>query len=165
MIRCLGFFFLLMALGLMSCSPRDNASTLKVGMPAPEFRLDTLDHDRFYLNQTRGKPVILFFWATWCKSCKSEMIEIKSLVSKPAHIVSICIDPENIHDAKQIVKKLGINYPVLLDNGGKIIRKYQFTAVPGTVVINKTGQIRLIRVGFNPLIMKQIRSTIESLLE
>ena len=32
--------------------------------PAPDFRLDTLAHRRFYLNAQRGKTVVLVFWTT-----------------------------------------------------------------------------------------------------
>lgn len=133
-----------------------------------DFRLDTLSHDRFYLNQYRGKVVVLAFWATWCIPCKAELVELKSLAVLPefknVYIAAVCTDPENIDDAKKIIKTLALDYPVLLDKQANVFNKLGMSAVPTTIVIDQTGKISLTRQGYDPAIMQQIKKNIEALL-
>ncbi|MHC4645532.1 MAG: TlpA disulfide reductase family protein [Planctomycetota bacterium] len=138
------------------------------GTAAGDFRLDTLAHDRFYLNQQKGRVVVLVFWATWCRFCKSELIELKSLGdmwgSRDIVIAALCADPENIDHVKKTVESLGIDYPVLLDRGAKVSRQYKITAFPTTIVIDRAGSISLVREGYNAAIMQQIKNNVAGLL-
>lgn len=154
----------LLCLVMTSCSEEGPAPALRVGTLIQDFRLESLSHDRFYLNQHRGDVVVLVFWATYCTNCKAELVELKSLVQKPVVIAAICTDPENVHELKETVKNLGISYPVLLDKGAGLFRKYQMKALPATILIDKEGRLQLIRFGHSPAIMKHIRVTLERLL-
>ena len=40
-----------------------------VGAPAPDFRFSTLDGKQRRLSEFRGRPVMLWFYATWCPTC------------------------------------------------------------------------------------------------
>ena len=133
-----------------------------------DFRLETLRHERFYLNQYRGKVVVLTFWSTWCTVCKSEMVELKSFAAAPEYknivVAAVCNDPENIDDVKTIVQALDINYPVLLDKKANVFKKLKMSAVPTTIVIDQSGKISLTRQGYDANIKKQIKTSVESLL-
>ena len=67
---------------------------------APDFGLETLARDRFYLNQQRGKTVILVFGDTACSICKQEMVDLQELKEKhdkdKLTIAAICCDQEII---------------------------------------------------------------------
>ena len=147
----------------------DDATIMSVGERAKDFRLETLAHDRFYLNQYRGQVVVLVFWATWCSSCKQELVALKSLAENfPQNlfmIASICTDPEAVDAVKAIVRSLDIPYPVLLDQGANVFRQYNLRGYPTTLIIDRQGRVSFIRFGYSPAIMKQITMKIESLLE
>lgn len=133
-----------------------------------DFRLDTLQHDRFYLNQQRGKTVLLVFWATWCNPCKSELVELKSLAAAPQFknvvFAGACIDPENIDDVKTIVKTLDLNYLVLLDENGLVSKSLGITAVPTTIIVNPAGNVSFIKQGFFADTIQEIKKHIENLV-
>jgi peroxiredoxin len=126
-----------------------------------DFRLDTLGHDRFYLNQYRGKNVVIVFWSTWCIPCKSELIALKAFVAdiqfKDVTFAAVCNDPENLDDVKKIVQTLGFNYPVLLDTDAKVANKFNVSAVPTALIIDREGKISLRTEGYAPEIMEQIK--------
>jgi peroxiredoxin len=132
-----------------------------------DFRLDTLTHERFYLNQYRGKIVVLEFWSTWCTVCKQEMVELKALANEfPPEKVAfagICNDPENLDGVKAVVESLSITYPVLLDYKARLYNKLGITAVPTTLVIDQQGRVALAREGYDSATLKQIKSGIERL--
>lgn len=150
------------------CGCRDDKDAFSTDNGAIDFRLDTLRHERFYLNQYRGKVVVLTFWSTWCTVCKSEMVELKSFAAAPEYknlvIAAVCNDPENIDDVKTIIQALDINYPVLLDKKANVFKKLKMSAVPTTIVIDHAGKISLTRQGYDANIMKQIKTSVESLL-
>lgn len=52
---------------------RARASDLKVGAPAPEATLVTLEGQRISTAQLLGDVVVLTFWATWCEPCHEEL--------------------------------------------------------------------------------------------
>jgi peroxiredoxin len=158
---------------LFCCAPfmggcHDDKQVITIANDTVDFRLDTLNHDRFYLNQYRGKVVVLAFWSTWCTVCKSELVELKSFAASDHHknlvIAAVCNDPENIDDVKKITQLLGIDYPVLLDKKAKVFTKLGLSAVPTTVIIDQSGKVSFTRQGYDANILKQIKTSIESLL-
>lgn len=150
---------------LSSCGTASDKVT--PGDIAKDFRLDTLTHERFYLNQHKDKVVVIVFWTTWCNVCKAELVELKSLMNMPGHdnlvIAGICCDPENINNVKWIVENLNIDYPVLLDKGQIVTGKYRISAFPTTVIIDQKGVVSFIKEGYNSAIADQVKTKVASL--
>ena len=139
------------------------------GKPAPAIKLETLEHQRFYLNQHRGKPVVLMFWDTSCEVCKRELVELeklrKSLGSARVVMASVCSDPENIDLARSMVAGLSISLPTLLDHGAAVTATYGVKAFPTTFVISPGGQIIFVREGYTEPLLGQLRDTLERQLD
>ena len=73
----------LVGLGVLLSGCGADSDKVGPGDIAKDFRLDTLTHKRFYLNQHKDKVVVLVFWTTWCSICKTELVELKSLRNMP----------------------------------------------------------------------------------
>lgn len=159
------FLILGLILSITGCSPGNN--TLDIGDTVSDFRLDTLTHERFYLNQHKDKVVVLVFWATWCRPCKTEMVELQSLIKRPGWenvtVAAVCTDPENITDAQNIVKHLELTYPILLDYESQLFDKFGLSAHPTTLIVDPHQRLSFIRVGYDSNIMAQINSKVISL--
>jgi len=158
---------LLVTLSVLLSSCGTDSDKLSPGDIAKDFRLDTLTHERFYLNQHKDKVVVLIFWTTWCSVCKAELVELKSLknMSESENLVvaGICSDPENINDAKQLAKNLKIDYPVLLDKGQVVTGGYKISSFPTTVIIDQKGVVNFIREGYDAAIANQVKTKVASL--
>ncbi|UCF09794.1 MAG: TlpA family protein disulfide reductase [Candidatus Bipolaricaulota bacterium] len=123
-----------------------------VGEAAPSFDLPTLDGGRLRLADYSGRPVILYFWTTWCSICKREMpllIEYHNTSAGPVPIVSIC-SGRNVETAEEIVTQFGIPFPVGYDDDKRIAKQYQpqeegvsrqITAFPFAVVVDADGRV------------------------
>lgn len=99
------------------------------------------------LSQYEGKTLVLYFWATWCKSCVAEVPELKSVFakykSKNATVVGIAVD--NADKVQQFVKDHGIEYPMYVGgNEALALSKQLGNAVGGlpfVVVVDAKGRI------------------------
>jgi len=141
-------------------APGDDAA-LEVGTPAPDFRLETLDRERFYLHQHRGKLVALVFWESWCTVCKEALIALSSagqaLGRDQVVAVAVLGDPENRAAAQDALKGLPVDLPVLLDPGKRVGARFDVRAVPTTALLDRDGRLGLKRQGWDAGVARQVR--------
>ncbi len=123
------------------------------GSAAPDFTLKTLAGDTASLSSFQGRPVFLNFWATWCKPCRAEMEEIASAyrAHADAGLQVLAIDltdqERRMKDVRTFVDEFHMPFPVLLDEKGKVRKRYALRGVPTSVFIDARGVVRLVNPG------------------
>ena len=141
------------------------------GRKAPNFVLENLDGDYVELNQEIGEgPVLLSFWATWCKPCIEELGEFKKLYNdykdKGFKILAISTDSERtVAKVKPFVKSKKYNFPVLYDTSGDVARIYYARAVPFTVLIDDKGAIVYSHLGYMRGDEQVVTSKVKEMIE
>ncbi|KYD08578.1 TlpA family protein disulfide reductase [Heyndrickxia sporothermodurans] len=121
---------------------QDPEEGLNIGLKAPMFQLNTLDGQTMKLSDLKGKKTLINFFATWCTPCKTEMplLEKFSIKHKSdLNIIAINIDPRA--NVKKYVNRLGLTFPILIDERGKVNENYQVIAIPTTFLLNEKGII------------------------
>lgn len=115
---------------------------------APDFELPALDGSSLRLSQYKGKKVVLLdFWATFCAPCLAAMPHLEQMYlkyrSQGLEIVGVSIDgPESIAQVRAEVAKMGISFPVLLDQETRAVSLYNpRTSAPYSVLIDRNGVI------------------------
>ena len=115
---------------------------------APDFELDTLSGGTVRLSDHLGKDVVLIdFWATWCDPCLTAMPHIQELYAKHKGdgfvVLAISIDgPDSVAEVKSTVAKLGVDFPILLDQESRVVALYNpKTSAPYSVLIGRDGSI------------------------
>ena len=109
---------------------------------APAFSLRNLNGSTTSLSALRGKPVLLFFWGTWCESCKEDIVFLEKLAAQKQDqisVLSIVVDGEREKRVRQIVQKIKITLPVLLVVKEDVIDTYEVRMVPMAVVVDSQG--------------------------
>lgn len=113
--------------------------------PAADFKLQDLNKNFVSLSDYKGKrPVILFFWTTWCPYCRVELGELSKRYAQLTKegIEALAVDvnePASIVEA--FLKKMNLKLKVLLDSEAKAAHSYEILGVPTYVLVNKEGVI------------------------
>jgi thiol-disulfide isomerase/thioredoxin len=125
---------------------------LRQGSVAPAFTLETLAGSPASLSDYSGHPVLINFWASWCKPCRGEMPAI--VAAYQAHketgfeVLAINLtDQERMKDIRTFAAEFQLPFPVLLDGKGRVRKLYAMVGVPTSVFIGSDGVVRLVNPG------------------
>ena len=120
------------------------------GVIAPDFTLKTPDGNEFSLSQTKGKYVLLDFWASWCKPCRASYPHLKEVYKKYKdkgfEVVAISTDSD--HDAwKKAIKEDKTTWIHIVDTFNRpgfpsdIGTLYAVPFLPTTYLLDPNGKI------------------------
>jgi len=126
-----------------------NVEAPKIGIPLKAFSLRDLDGNKISLEDYYGKPLIINFWATWCRPCEKEMPLLNETAINASNYLNVI--GINVEEDRNTVLKFTenhlIDFPVLLDPDGKIADQFVVNGFPTTFFIDGNGVLRAIRVG------------------
>ena len=155
--------FIGLALGIFT-----QTTALEKAIP---FALRNIDGELVNVGDYLGKqPMVVDFWATWCKPCVKSLPELQKIHRefKASGLVVLAVNedgPRSLSKVAPFAKSQGLSLPVLLDEKGDVLNKYQASGLPTTVLINREGEIVLTLRGYRPGDDQKLRTAIKSLME
>ena len=124
---------------------KDRLYTSAPGDPAPEFEAPLLDGaGTLSLDDLRGRPAMLNFWASWCKPCVEELPLLQRTHEQiaPRGGVVVGVNYKDIsEDALRFARRSKITYDNLRDPDGRYAEDYASRAFPETFVIDREGRL------------------------
>jgi len=143
------------------------ASSGLEGQDAPDFALKSSTGENLRLSEYRGDVVMINFWATWCGPCRQEMPLLDELYSRYQRVgfdlLGVNIDDDSDR-AMQMVRELGVSFPVLFDSRKEVSKLYEVEAMPVTVLVDREGRVRHVHHGYKPGYEEKYLDQIRSLL-
>jgi peroxiredoxin len=120
-----------------------------VGASAPDFTASTINGETITLDELRGQPVFLSFWAINCAACRLQTPYIQAAFEEKGHDIQfIAIDSVDSSGAvKQYTEYYGLGFTMALDSYGEAARAYNIRYSPTNFLIDEQGVIKHIQIG------------------
>ena len=146
MIKKLSVLVSILAVSIVS-------SAAPVSGPAPSFELAARDGARISLAGLKGDVVMINFLATWCGPCRQEMPHLEALYQRYSSLgftllgVNVEDDPGG---AEAWLAETPVSFPILFDSQNSVTKLYDVVAMPSTVLVDRSGNIRYVHHGYKP---------------
>ncbi len=137
------FFSSILFMTVLTCFPAiaDESKTA-----TPDFTLQDLKGTDVSLSQFKGqKPVLLYFWATWCHYCLAARPGVIKFQKASPEVQVIAIDVgagDSMAKLKRFEEADPAPYIVLYDADSKVSRSYHVEGIPHFILIDKTGAVK-----------------------
>lgn len=160
-LTSMGLVFLLMLSLTAVCAAQTNA---------PDFSIRDVDGNVVQLSsELQNGPVLIDFWATWCKPCKQAFPHIQRIYDKYKDqgftVLAISVDnTRSVSKVRPFVRARRFEFPVLLDTDNEVLRRYGGSNIPLSVLIAPDGSIVKVWNGYQAGEEVEIERAVRELL-
>ena len=165
-------FIFLFLFPLINICQENRGYIVNIGDKSPEFSLN----EKKFLEQNKGKVIMLQFTASWCSVCIREMPYIENEIwlehkeNEDFVLIALAKDTEQYPQGKkeisQMIEKTAITYPVYRDENSKIFNLFaeNKAGVTRNVIIDKKGNIAFLTRLFERNEFNEMKNKINNLL-
>lgn len=142
LFKCLvGLILFIQLAGGSSCSAQSGSDS-----ETKDFKLPSVDGSYMRLSDYQGKkPVLLYFWATWCPACmevKSQVLRLRKKIDREEmEILAINVGSgDSFERVKRFQQAHPMPWPVLYDEEGKMSSSFGVQGIPLFILFNEEGE-------------------------
>jgi thiol-disulfide isomerase/thioredoxin len=113
-------------------------------VPIPALDLPCFADGRTVHTGSLRGPAVVNLWASWCPPCRRELPTLQRYADRAAGQLAVVgvVTEDRRGAAASLAGDLGVDFPTLFDADGELLRAVRRTALPVTLFVDGTGQIR-----------------------
>ena len=141
------------------------------GKPMPGFTMMDVSGKKHTNASLKGKVVLLDFWATWCGPCKKASPVMQSLHTKYGSKGLVVVGANTWEQgdnkgsaARGYAKEHGYSYTFTYGNDN-LAKSLGIEGIPTMILIDKSGKVSYVQVGFDPSLESKLEGLIKPLLK
>lgn len=150
---------------------QDLPDSALVGKPAPAFTLERLEPELagqvldYNTVLAEGRPMVINMWASWCVGCKQEAADLERFWHAYQGRVSMLglALQDKVEAAREFAEDYDQNYPLAMDEKGRVGIDYGILGLPETFVIDAEGIVRHRFTG--PVTVRELEAAVLPLLK
>lgn len=114
---------------------------------APSLTGIIVGGEKLDIEDLKGRPVLVHYWATWCPMCRLGDDAIDS-IAKDFDVVTIAIQSGRSAEIAEHMRREGLSFPVIPDPYGELATSWGVPGVPASFVLDPSGRIKFASVGY-----------------
>ncbi len=136
-----------------------------------DFTAEKINGEEIHFKEINKKgPVLISFWALWCKPCRAELKHIQNIYQKYNEqgfsVLAINQDsPRSVAKVKSYISSHGFTFPVVTDLDQELFQQFNGQSIPLTILIDKNGFIHSQHIGYLPGDEIKLEKEIKQLLD
>jgi len=137
------------------------AEAAETGKPLPDLKGAALEGA---VPSTRGKVLLLDFWASWCAPCRKSFPALEGIhqryKARGLVVFGVSVD-EDAGAMKRFLQQHAVSFSIARDQAHKLAEAVKVPTMPTTLLVDRRGVIRFVNSGFRgaeteALLAKQI---------
>lgn len=148
--------YLLVSLFLLFTAATFGQDGNKALFTLPSINIKNMEGEPFNTKDisNNGKPIIMTFWATWCKPCMKEHDAINEVYEEWVEETGVklyAVSIDNSRSSKRVMPTVngkGWEFDVLLDSNGDLKRAMNVNIPPHTFILNGNGEVVWQHIGY-----------------
>lgn len=136
--------------GILNPKIEKTESSKQSSIAVSEFSVADLQGKSLSTSELKGKVVFINFWASWCPPCRAEFPSIQKFYDQYKSNENIVFLTINMDDKPELgtayLQKENLNVPFWIPSG-TIPQEVFSGALPTTLLLDKTGKIRMKHTG------------------
>ena len=115
--------------------------------PAPPLAGILLDGTEYKLALEPARTRLVYFWASWCPTCKAHQGTIDALM-REHDVITVAMKSGTAPEVRQHLAQTGLRWRVLNDPQGDIARTWEARGVPKVYIVDSRGHVRFRMSGY-----------------
>ncbi len=161
----------MLAAAALACAGHGPRPTVKLpplaGKPLDVAAEDLAGHP-VRIDGTGGQVLVVDFFASWCEPCKVQLPHLdrlaRELHGQGLQVYGVSFD-EDLGAIRRFAAEMAVGFPVLWDRGGeKLAPELSIERLPTTLVVDRTGTIRKVHLGYDTKEGERLEAEVRALL-